>query len=64
MVSLDHITVPGIHPTQAEGNAHPSMISSLLNELNEDDDKVRKEKMISGVAAAAYTGIVLIQASV
>ena len=40
------------------------MISSLLNELNEDDDKVRKEKMISGVAAAAYTGIVLIQASV
>ena len=34
------------------------MISSLLNELNEDDDKVRKEKMISGVAAAAYTGSV------
>ncbi|TBU24926.1 cytochrome P450, partial [Dichomitus squalens] len=40
----------------AEGKAHPSMIASLLTELKEDEDKDRKEKVFSGVAAAAYTG--------
>ncbi|KAI0743064.1 cytochrome P450 [Daedaleopsis nitida] len=40
----------------AEGKAMPSMISKLLNEVNEDEDKHRKEMVISGVAAAAYTG--------
>ena len=32
------------------------MITSLLNELNDGEDKKRKETVISGVAAAAYTG--------
>lgn len=32
------------------------MISTLLNEVNEDEDKQRKTTVISGVAAAAYTG--------
>ncbi|PIL25684.1 cytochrome P450 [Ganoderma sinense ZZ0214-1] len=40
----------------AEGKAHPSMILSLLNDLNEDEDKEHKETVFSGVAAAAYTG--------
>lgn len=37
------------------------MISTLLNEVTEDEDKQRKESVISGVAAAAYTGKRLIQ---
>ena len=32
------------------------MILSLLHELNEESDKSHKETIISGVAAAAYTG--------
>lgn len=38
---------------QAEGHANPSMILSLLNE---EEEKKRKETVISGVGAAAYTG--------
>ncbi len=41
---------------QAEGKATPSMILSLLNEADDSEDKQRKETVISGVAAAAYTG--------
>lgn len=32
------------------------MILSLLNEADDSEDKQRKETVISGVAAAAYTG--------
>ncbi|KAI0659485.1 cytochrome P450 [Cubamyces menziesii] len=39
-----------------EGKASPSMILSLLHEINEESDKSHKETIISGVAAAAYTG--------
>ena len=35
------------------------MILSLMNELNEDEDKEHKETVFSGVAAAAYTGTCL-----
>ena len=38
---------------QADGKANPSMILSLLNE---EEDRKRKETVISGVGAAAYTG--------
>lgn len=43
-------------PFQSDGIASNSMIVSLLSELNEGEDNSHKEHIISGVAAAAYTG--------
>ncbi|KAI0758757.1 cytochrome P450 [Fomes fomentarius] len=46
-----------VRKAMLEGNAEPSMISTLLNEVTEGEDKQRKESVISGVAAAAYTAL-------
>ncbi|TFK81327.1 cytochrome P450 [Polyporus arcularius HHB13444] len=45
-----------VRTAMAEGKATPSMILSLLSEADDSEDKQRKETVISGVAAAAYTG--------
>lgn len=37
--------------------ASPSMILSLLGTLDDHDDSAHLEKLYSGVAAAAYTGV-------
>ncbi|KAI0772313.1 cytochrome P450 [Trametes elegans] len=44
-----------VRKAMAEGKESPSMIMSLLHELNDEQDKSSRETVISGVAAAAYT---------
>lgn len=45
------LTIP-----QATGTAGPSMVSSLLEELSENDDNEGRETVIRDAAAAAYAG--------
>lgn len=41
---------------KSEGIASPSMILSLLSDVEDSDGKSQLEELYSGVAAAAYTG--------
>lgn len=50
------VLTSGMPTRQAEGKESPSMIMSLLHDLNDEHDKPHRENVISGVAAAAYTG--------
>ncbi|KAI0325277.1 cytochrome P450 [Cubamyces sp. BRFM 1775] len=54
--AMVEVPYKAVRQAMDEGKASPSMIVSLLHELNEETDKSHKETIISGVAAAAYTG--------
>ncbi|KAI0820142.1 cytochrome P450 [Trametes gibbosa] len=54
--AMVEVPFKAVRSAMAEGKESPSMIMSLLHELNEDQDKSHRENIISGVAAAAYTG--------
>ncbi|KAI0651028.1 cytochrome P450 [Trametes meyenii] len=53
--AMVEVPFKAVRNAMAEGRGVPSMIVSLLLDLSDDQDK-HKETVISGVAAAAYTG--------
>nr|BED42963.1 cytochrome P450 monooxygenase [Trametes versicolor] len=54
--AMVEVPFKAVRNAMAEGKESPSMIMSLLHDLNDGQDKPHRENVISGVAAAAYTG--------
>ncbi|KAF7789958.1 hypothetical protein EIP86_000906 [Pleurotus ostreatoroseus] len=56
VMDLTHVPYAAVKQAMSEGTAAPSVVATLLNKLDPNEDNTRIEGVIRDVAGAAYTG--------